>query len=179
MSIPLREGRVFDDPREPQVCVVDEAFARRYWPDGSAVGRRLSHGPVFNAAQAATIVGVVGSVKQHDLSDIDALGTVYYPYATYNSRNVAVLVRSALEPAALGPALRATVRHLDAESPIDDLKPMQCRCASTRASSHAGRQRFLLRSLRVWRCYSHPSVPTVCSPSVWSSGDARLACAWR
>jgi predicted permease len=127
MGIPLREGRVFDNPREPQVCVVDEDFARRYWPDGSAVGRRLSHGPVFNAAQAATIVGVVGSVKQHDLADVDALGTVYYPYDTYNSRNVAVLVRSALEPAALGPALRASVRRLDAESPIDDLKPMQIR----------------------------------------------------
>jgi predicted permease len=127
MSIPLREGRVFANTREPYVCVVDEDFARRYWPNGRAVGRRLSHGPVFNAAHAATIVGVVGSVKQHNMADIEALGTVYFPYATYNSRDVAVLVRSTLAPAALAPALRATVRQLAAELPVDDLKPMQIR----------------------------------------------------
>ena len=69
MGIPLLEGRVFTSPREAKVCLVDEDFVRRHFPDGRAVGRRLSYGPVFRADDTLTIVGVVGAVKQGDLAD--------------------------------------------------------------------------------------------------------------
>jgi predicted permease len=127
MDIPLLAGRVFTSPREAKVCVVDEDFVRRYFPDGRAVGRRLSYGPVFRPADTLTIIGVVGAVKQADLADTAALGTVYYPYATLNSSDVALIVRTTLDPLVLAPLLRATVRRLDPALPLDDVTSMRRR----------------------------------------------------
>jgi predicted permease len=127
MDIPLLAGRVFTSPREAKVCVVDEDFVRRYFPDGRAVGRRLSYGPVFRPDDTLTIIGVVGAVKQADLADTAALGTVYYPYATLNSSDVALIVRTTLDPGVLAPLLRASVRRLDPGLPLDDVTSMRRR----------------------------------------------------
>jgi len=130
MGIPLIEGRVLeaaDNHREIRVCVIDQAVARRYWPGQSALGRRLVNGPVFNEKEAATIVGVVGSVKQNDLSDTRGLGAIYFPYQYYATRSLAVIVRTPLDPAALATVLQKVVLQLDPQLPVDDLKPMQVR----------------------------------------------------
>src|SRR5439155_21110942 len=60
MGVPLREGRFLeeaDNHRDHRVCVVDEDFAKRYWPGGSVLGRRLVRGPTFTEGEACTIVG--------------------------------------------------------------------------------------------------------------------------
>jgi len=83
LAIPLIEGRLLEDAdneRKQRVCVVDRAFAQRYWPGRSALGHRLNDGPVFKKDEAFTIVGVVASVKQTELGDRKPLGTIYYPY---------------------------------------------------------------------------------------------------
>ena len=61
---------------------MDEDFARYYWPHGSALGQHLfAGGEATTDAQAFTVVGVVGAVKQAGLTDQAAQGAVYYPYA--------------------------------------------------------------------------------------------------
>lgn len=128
LGIPLVEGRLLeeaDNHREPKVCVVDQDFARRYWPGKSALGHRLTNGPRFDEKDCRTIVGVVGSVKQTGLTETGAQGSVYYAYAQYASSSFSVVVRSSLPPAALAPVLQKIVRQLDPELPVDDLKPMQ------------------------------------------------------
>ncbi len=61
--------------------MVDEDFARYYWPGGTALGRRLFQGSDAQPeAEAFTVVGVVRSVKQAGLTDDSAQGAVYYPY---------------------------------------------------------------------------------------------------
>jgi predicted permease len=127
MGIRLLEGRLFTSPREAKVCVVDEDFVGRNFPDGRAVGRRLSYGPVFRADDTLTIVGVVGAVKQGDLADTTGLGTVYYPFATLNSPDVVLVVRTPRDPVVLAPLLRATVRRLDPALPLDDVTTMRGR----------------------------------------------------
>jgi len=72
MGIPLVEGRFLDDgdrERKRRVCVVDRAFAERYWPGRSALGHRLNDGPVFKRDDAFTIVGVVAPVKQSGMDE--------------------------------------------------------------------------------------------------------------
>jgi predicted permease len=130
MGIPLLEGRFLEDADNrgaQRVCVIDQDFARRYWPGESALGRRLSNGAKFDDAQASTIVGVVGSVKHNDLSDTQPLGMVYYPFSQWPGLNFSVIVRSSLAPVTLAPQLRKAVQQLDPALPLDDIKPMQTR----------------------------------------------------
>lgn len=128
MGIPLLEGRPLEAAdQERRVCVVDQTFARRYWPGKSALGRRLYDGPIFNMDQAFTIVGVVGSVKQNELADTQPLGTIYYPYRYLARPAISVVVRAGMAPESFASALRNSVRQLDPELPIDNLKPMQNR----------------------------------------------------
>jgi ABC-type antimicrobial peptide transport system permease subunit len=98
----------------------------RYWPQGDAVGRRLTPQASFNADEAYTIVGVVGKVKQEELVETD-LGAIYYPYSSNAERSLQIIVRTSLEPAALASVLRKTVQRLDPELPVDDIRPMQTR----------------------------------------------------
>ena len=67
MRIPLIRGRVFadgDGPDAPHVGIINETFAKRFWPTGSALGHRFDTGSGW-----VTIVGVVGDVKQNALDD--------------------------------------------------------------------------------------------------------------
>jgi hypothetical protein len=80
MGFSLLEGRFLtadDSRRSSRVCVVDEDFARYYWPHGSALGQHLfAGGEATTDAQAFTVVGVVGAVKQAGLTDQAAQGAV-------------------------------------------------------------------------------------------------------
>lgn len=129
MGIPLLQGRFLEDAdnhREQRVCLVDQEFARRYWPDQSALGRRISASPNFDEKNAFTIVGVVGSVKQQELAETSAQGAIYFPMkGDYTPNNFAVVLRTALEPTALAPMLQKVVLNLDPGLPVDELKPMQ------------------------------------------------------
>jgi hypothetical protein len=128
LDIPLIAGRLLEDAdnqRQQRVCLVDQAFARRYWPGGSALGRRLNDGPLFRKEEAFTIVGVVGTVKQDKLDNADPIGTIYYPFKYWPGPSFAVLLRTGMAPEALGPVLRATVLGIDPELPIDKLSSMR------------------------------------------------------
>ncbi|AOS45307.1 Macrolide export ATP-binding/permease protein MacB [Lacunisphaera limnophila] len=129
MGIPLLEGRYLEDAdnhRDLRVCLVDQDFARRYWPGQSALGRRISSNPKFDEKEAFTIVGVVGSVKQRELAETAAQGGIYFPMkANYTPNGFTVVLRTAMEPTALAPMLQKVVLKLDPELPVDELKPMQ------------------------------------------------------
>jgi predicted permease len=128
MNIPLVEGRYLEDAdnhRDQRVCVVDQDFANRYWPGQSALGHRITNGPTFDDKKACTIVGVVGNVKQTELSETSQQGALYFPYKDYASNRFTIVVRTSLEPTALAPMLSKVVLKLDPELPVDELKAMQ------------------------------------------------------
>jgi predicted permease len=128
MGFSLREGRFLtaDDSRRPtRVCVVDDDFARYYWPHSSALGQRLFEGgEAATDAEAFTVVGVVGAAKQAGLTDQTAQGAIYFPYALRTDDSLFIVIRTSLRPESLGPALRRVVRQIDAEAPLSDLRPM-------------------------------------------------------
>jgi predicted permease len=137
LGVSLREGRLLtlsDLHGEDRVCVVDEDFARRYWPDGSAIGQRLFAGSEAGSdAEAFTIVGVVGAMKQASLTDDDAQGAVFYPYSARFSSDVFVLVRTSLPPETFAATLQRAVRAIDPELPVNDIQSMEARVSGSLA----------------------------------------------
>lgn len=137
LGFSLRAGRFLtaaDSRRKERVCVVDEDFARYYWPDSSPLGQRLFLGSEErNDAEAFTIVGVVGTVKQAGLTDETAQGAIYYPYA-FNTDNFFVVARTGLPPESLGLTLQSIVRRIDPDLPVNDVRSMEARIADSLVS---------------------------------------------
>jgi hypothetical protein len=79
LGVPLRRGRTFtsgDTLDTIPVAIIDEATARRVFPDGEdPIGKQITGGGPFTA----TIVGVVGSVKRRDLSTAPEMSVYYGP----------------------------------------------------------------------------------------------------
>jgi len=127
LSIPIRSGRTFtpaDRGGAPRVVVVNETAARRLWPDGRAVGRRIGLGQGgFEDGEQAEIVGVVADVRY---AGIDAPPTLdaYMPDAQYGFGSATLFARFPGDPRAAVPALRAAVRSVDPTLPIDDVRPL-------------------------------------------------------
>ena len=135
MGFSLRAGRFLtpdDSRRSERVCVVDEDFARYYWPHASAIGQRLWDGSEAGKdAEAFTVVGVVGGVKQAGLTENEAQGAIYYPYAFRIGDSVFVAVRTSLPPESFALTLQKVVRQIDADVPVNDLRSMETRIADS------------------------------------------------
>jgi predicted permease len=135
MGFSLRAGRFLtadDSRRSERVCVVDEDFARYYWPHASALGQRLWDGSEAGKdAEAFTVVGVVAGVKQAGLTEDQAQGAIYYPYAFRIGDSVFVAVRTSLPPESLGLALQKVVRQIDPDIPVNNLRSMDTRIADS------------------------------------------------
>jgi predicted permease len=131
MGIPLVEGRLLsraDDRAGSNSVVVDEDFARYYWPRGDAIGQRLFIGSTAGPLEEAyVVVGVVGAVKQAGLASEETLGAVYFPYSDRFDSNVYVVSRTSGDPDALGATLQQIVRTLNPELPVNNLRAMQVR----------------------------------------------------
>ena len=131
MGFTLREGRFLvavDSRRVQRVCVVDENFARFYWPHASALGHLLFQGSgAKNDDEAFTVVGVVSRVKQAGLTDDGTQGAVYYPYIYRPDNNFYIALRASLPPDALASTLRRVVRQIDPELPVSGMQSMDAR----------------------------------------------------
>jgi putative ABC transport system permease protein len=125
LGIPLLRGRLFtsaDDRDAPHVVIIDEELANRYFPNEDPVGRQIG-----TAEQPVTIVGVVGSIRQRELTG-GLKATRFYPYHQMPWYPWAGLtVRGSLEPTALAATVRSAIRDVDPELPVFDLAPMQQR----------------------------------------------------
>jgi putative ABC transport system permease protein len=128
VGLGLADGRGFGRPDAlgaPPVAVLGETLARRLWPDGPALGRRITLRPPRDGGEAVTrvVIGVAKDVRQ---SPADAeLVDVYVPLRQAPARSAFVLVRSAGAPAAALPALRAALREVDPELGADRARPLQ------------------------------------------------------
>jgi predicted permease len=134
LGIPLREGRFLtsaDSHRADRVCVVDEDFARRYWPNGGALGQRVFQGSDSDDAKLFTIVGIVGAVKQAELTEPQGQGAVYLPFIDSYGINIFVVTRTSQRPEAFAETLRKLVREANPDLAIDNLRSMDTRIAES------------------------------------------------
>jgi putative ABC transport system permease protein len=112
MGIPLRSGRLFtaaDRYDTPLAAVIDEVFARRAFPRGDAIGRRLK---LPGRDSLATVAGVVGHVKHYGL-DRQSGGQIYMSHVQYPWRWMNFAVRTSGEPTAFVPSARRVINSLD------------------------------------------------------------------
>ncbi|NOT09183.1 MAG: ABC transporter permease [Gemmatimonadales bacterium] len=108
-GIPLRVGRLFgrEDAGPGDAVIVNEAMARRFWPDRPALGMKIRVDKTW-----LTIVGVVGDVR-HSSLDEEPTATFYLPLAQTDRWSDAVVVRFSGDPAALTGPIRGVVRGID------------------------------------------------------------------
>src|SRR5437867_42108 len=136
LGIDLREGRFLtsaDSHRAERVWVVDEDLARRYWPDGGALGQRIALGDKKDDAQLFTVVGVVGAVKQAALTEAQGQGAVYLPYASDRDEHASIFVvtRTSQRPEAFAETLRKLVHAAHPLLAVDNIRSMDTRIADS------------------------------------------------
>jgi predicted permease len=116
MQITMLSGRDFtdrDDDRSPQVAIVNETLARRFWPGANAVGQRLRPLRVSDPRQALEVIGVVRDSKYVTHTE-EPRPFIYRPLAQNYTPLVTLLVRTAGAPGSALPALIEAVRAQDA-----------------------------------------------------------------
>ncbi|HEY6290770.1 MAG TPA: ABC transporter permease [Terriglobia bacterium] len=135
MKIPLIRGRFFtpqDTERSPLVIVVDDIFARKYFPNQDAIGKRIN---LNGYGQLAEIVGVVGHVNQWGLDSDEAnplRAEIYHsfrqlpdPAMAPSATGVAVVMRSGENPDALTRTVRRVTGEMNHESLVYGVQTME------------------------------------------------------
>ena len=138
-GVALRRGRLLsdqDDATAPAVLLINESGARRYFPDGNAVGQQLRFW-----GQARRIVGVVADEK-FEGPGAETPPAVYPPLWQVPFATVSLLVRTHADPMAVLPQVRAAVRNLDPQVALYGVTTMD-----EALSQSIGKQRFTMRLL--------------------------------
>jgi putative ABC transport system permease protein len=118
LGIPLLRGRLLDESdnaRHPQVAVVNEAFARRYWPDQDAIGKRLRRDRADSPW--ITVVGVVANSRTGSLAETDS-PQIYVSLSQTWSHHLAIFLRGPLDSCAISKRVRAQVQKVDPTLPV-------------------------------------------------------------
>jgi len=127
LGVKLREGRLFDGSEtanSPLVLIINETFARHFWPHESAIGHRISTD--FPNPKWRTIIGVVADVQERGY-DVWMKPGVYFPTAQepWGTRNADFLVvRASGDPATLLLAIRRIVASIDPDVPVSNVQTM-------------------------------------------------------
>jgi len=125
LRIPLRQGRHIEEADRagaPAVIVVNESFARKYFPRGDVLGRRISL--VSPATAWATVVGVVGDVREFGL-DQPVVPVMYFPVDQQPAGGMTYVVRSAAPFAEASRRAATALQGVDANVPIFALRPYE------------------------------------------------------
>ncbi len=129
MGIPLLKGRSFDSREQrnsPPVVIVDERLAQIYWPDSDPIGKRmlLDSQPGPNAPWH-TVIGVVGEIRQNDLTDTSPPGAYYLSHRKSWLGFFRLVVKTSGEPRSLLDPLRRVMAGLDPEIPLFWVQTME------------------------------------------------------
>ena len=125
LGVPLVSGRFIDERDirgSARNVVVNETLVRRYWPDGNAIGQRISIG----GGEMMTVIGVVGDVRQLGL-DVPADAEVFVPLEQIEQafmRPRQLVVRTAGNPLALAPTIRNVIWAVDPDQPVSSVRAM-------------------------------------------------------
>ena len=129
MDVPVVRGRAFtraDSETSERVIVINQALARRYWPNEDPVGRRMAIGESSKETSWRTIVGIVGDMRHASLSE-PAVPTAFTVYTQdlESWPRMAFVIKSDSDPAALTSAVRSTLVSIDPSQPVYAIEPME------------------------------------------------------
>jgi putative ABC transport system permease protein len=134
MGTRVLAGRAFDAHDRPGQgrIIIDETLASRAWPGESAVGKRLQVQPNGSPNPFAEVIGVVEHIRAHDIGRA-VRPQIYTPLGA--SPRFYGVIRGSGDPASLAPELRAVMRELDADLPVDRVRPMSTYVADALAQT--------------------------------------------
>ena len=126
IGIPLRQGRLIEQTdRDPSVAVISEGVARKMWPGENPLGKQFSRGS--NEKPLMGVIGVVADIRAEALDEPPLL-MIYLPAVagsrSWSGAHASLVVRAAIDPAALGAVVRGAIRRVDSGVPILHLRPM-------------------------------------------------------
>jgi putative ABC transport system permease protein len=142
MEIPVHRGRVFntsDTAESTPVFLVNRRLAEQFWPGEDATGKRIKIGPADGPNPWATIIGVVGDVRQAGLYG-EQLAELYAPYAQERRSWMSprdLVVRTNRDAGSLAGAVREAVWKVDKDQPVSNVRTMDQVFAAT-----VSRERF-------------------------------------
>ena len=130
MRIPVLEGRDLqqsDSPDSQGVVVISKSMAKQFWPNGSAIGRRLTLS--FFPDKERVVVGVVGDVKQDGLDTTAGIATLYWPISQvgdsamgkWRPSGMSLAVRTTVAPLSVANAVKAAVAQANSNIPVDNV----------------------------------------------------------
>ncbi len=125
MGITLLKGRNFseqDVKDSPHVTLIDEEFARRYWPGEEAVGKTIR---TSRTDPPITVVGVVRRVKMDGLNEDSNRVQSYFPFRQLPNGGMTVTVRTSNDPMGIVSAVREQVLEIDPDQPVYDVNTME------------------------------------------------------
>jgi putative ABC transport system permease protein len=145
LGVPFEAGRDLaesDGTDSAGVVVVNEAAARRLWPNENAIGKQIrpklagSSAPWVAEADPMnrwlTVVGVVRNIKESGLNDRERAG-IYLSYQQFPSSFMFLVVRTEIPPANLTSAVRNEVLAIDRDQPVSDVQTMDSAIRETTA----------------------------------------------
>jgi putative ABC transport system permease protein len=124
MRVPLRGGREFtaaDNQQAPKVVIVNETFARHFWPNQNPVGKHIVVG---RGPDPDEVVGVAADIKNQGL-DQDTQAQLYLPFAQLPWGHMNLLVRTAVAPQSITSAVRAQIAMVDADQPVTKIQTVE------------------------------------------------------
>jgi predicted permease len=143
MRVPLQAGREFTDADKagsPNVVIVNQALARRYWPGQNPIGKHI----VLGRQPASEIVGVSIDVKNRGLA-LDPQVQLYFPFSQIPWGNMNLLARTATDPHGMVSAVRAQIAAIDSDQPVTNIQTVEELMDGSRAQP-----RFILMLLGVF-----------------------------
>ncbi|HXW99947.1 MAG TPA: ABC transporter permease [Candidatus Acidoferrales bacterium] len=117
LRVPLRGGRDFtaaDNAQAPKVVVINETFARQFWPNDNPIGKHMIVGRWTTPAE---VVGVSADIKNNGLEP-DTKPQIYLPFPQLPWGNMNLLIRTALPPRSITSAVRAQIAAVDPDQPV-------------------------------------------------------------
>jgi putative ABC transport system permease protein len=129
MNIPVVQGRTFterDAEGAPLVMIINQAMARRDFPNINPIGKRINLGGNNPQGQPVwwEIVGVAANVRSLELRE-EATPEFYLSALQDTFAGMSIVVRTAAEPASLGPAVRRIVAEVDKSAPVSEVRTME------------------------------------------------------
>jgi predicted permease len=129
MDVPILQGRDFRESDQgkdaPKVCLINEKFAKKYFPNGLAVGHRVGEGSDPGTKLDIEVIGVFGDMKYEGVKDEIPIEVVR-PYEQMGfTLGVNVYIRTAREPEQMFSAARHAVQQIDATLPVVDMKTLE------------------------------------------------------
>jgi predicted permease len=125
MGIAILEGRAFridDSASAPRVAIVNQPFARHYWPNQDPIGKRFRLAGGDNSW--VQIVGLAKTTKYLFIAE-PPTEFVYLPYRQQKPQRIMMLAQSTDDPATLAGPMREVVRQLDGNLPISAVRTME------------------------------------------------------